>query len=82
MAQYLEEIVTEQEVENKDDVKKILEKLVEATEKKEGQQNLKHISEKFILEKFTSKNSNATQWMEIFEKECIRFNVTTDETKI
>ena len=40
---------------NKDDLKKILEKLVEATEKKEGQQNLKHIAEKFILEKFTRK---------------------------
>ena len=34
MDQYLEEIVKEQEVENKDDLKKILEKLVEATEKK------------------------------------------------
>ena len=82
MNQYLGGIVKEQEVENKDDQKKILEKLVEATEKKEGQQNLKHISEKFILEKFTSKNSNATQWMEIFEKECIRFNVIINEAKI
>ena len=34
MDQYLEEIVKKQEVENKDDLRKILEKLVEATEKK------------------------------------------------
>ena len=34
MDQYLEEIVKEQEVENKDNLRKILEKLVEATEKK------------------------------------------------
>ena len=45
MDQYLEEIVKEQEVENRDDLKKIIERLVEATEKKEGQQNLKNISE-------------------------------------
>ena len=55
MDQYLEDIVKEQEVVNKDDLKKILEKLVEETEKKEVQQNLKHIAEKFILEKFTRK---------------------------
>ena len=35
MDQYLEQIVKEQEVENKDDLRKIREKLVEATEKKE-----------------------------------------------
>lgn len=43
---------------------------------------MKNISEKFVIEKFTSKNSNATQWMENFEKECTRFNITKDETKI
>ncbi|XP_076298675.1 uncharacterized protein LOC143217884 [Lasioglossum baleicum] len=80
--QYLEEIVIEQPAGEKGNLQQILEKLIEATEKKEGQQNLKNISEKFIIEKFTSKNSNAKQWMENFEKECIRFNITKDETKI
>lgn len=80
--QYLEEIETEQQSGQKDNLNKILEKLVENTQKKEGQQNLKHIAEKFMIEKFTNRNSNAEQWMEIFEKECIRFEIIKDEVKI
>ena len=80
--QYLEEIVIEQPAEGKDNLQQILEKLIEATEKKEGQQNLKNIAEKLIIEKFTSKNSIAKQWMENFEKEFTRFNITKDETRI
>ncbi|GLV61224.1 hypothetical protein CBL_21053, partial [Carabus blaptoides fortunei] len=60
---------------------KILEKLMENTQAN-GQQSLKHVAEKFVIEKFTSKNSNAKQWIDIFEKECSRFNVTSDEKKI
>lgn len=58
-------------------LEKLIEKLIE-----NKQQSLKNISEKFVIEKFTSKNTNASQWMDIFEKECIRFDVTTDEKKI
>ncbi|KAG7296862.1 hypothetical protein JYU34_019721, partial [Plutella xylostella] len=49
---------------------------------KENKPNLKNIAERFILEKFTSKNTNANYWIEIFEKECGRFDVNTDEMKI
>lgn len=80
--QYLEEITIEQPAEKDNKLQQILERLVESTEKKENQLNLKNISEKFIIEKFTSRNSNAMQWIENFEKECIRFNITKDETKI
>ncbi|KAL4152960.1 hypothetical protein QTP88_000793 [Uroleucon formosanum] len=44
-------------------------------------QNLKNISEKFVLEKFTSKNLNAKHWINNFEKECIRFDVNEDYKK-
>ena len=80
MNKYLEEIIEKKE--QNDNLSKILENLVEATQNKESRQNLKHISEKFIIEKFNSKHSNATQWMENFEKECTRFDISKDETKI
>lgn len=80
--QYLEEINMEQPRDKDDSLQNILEKLIESTTKKENQHNLKHISEKFIIEKFTTKNPNAVQWIENFEKECERFNITKDETKI
>lgn len=62
-------------------LEKLFEKLVETTQSNKNQ-SLKHIAEKFVIEKFTSKNSNANQWIDLFEKECIRFDVTTDEKKI
>lgn len=82
--QYLDEIEEneKQSEKGKTDLTKILEKLVESTQKREDEKNLKHIAEKFIIEKFTSKNANAKQWLEIFEKECTRFNINKDETKI
>ncbi|GLV46086.1 hypothetical protein CBL_05171 [Carabus blaptoides fortunei] len=55
---------------------------VEPTEKKESQLNLKHIAEKFMIEKFTTKHSNAKQWLETFEKECRRFEINEENTKI
>ncbi|XP_070169590.1 uncharacterized protein [Polyergus mexicanus] len=56
--------------------------IVEPTQKKESQLNLKHIAEKFMIEKFTSKHSNAKQWLETFEKECKRLEINEDNTKI
>lgn len=83
--QFLEEInqenfATVQKTET-DTFEKLFEKLVENTQASK-QQNLKNIAERFVIEKFTSKNSNANQWIDIFEKECMRFDVTTDEKKI
>lgn len=60
---------------------KILEKLVENTQANE-QKSLKNIAEKFVIEKFTSKNPNANQWIDNFEREFTRFKVTEDEKKI
>lgn len=58
-------------------LERLIEKLIE-----NKQPNLKNIAEKFVIEKFNSKNTNASQWIEMFEKECLRFEVTTDEKKI
>lgn len=58
------------------------EEIIEPTQKKGNQLNLKHISERFIIEKFACKHSNAKQWLETFEKECRRFEISEDNTKI
>lgn len=79
--EYLDEIIDEP-LEKTDNLQKILEQLIENTHKKDNQQDLKNISEKFILEKFNSKNCNAPQWIKNFEQECHRFNLTKDQTKI
>lgn len=77
--QYLEELEEESlQVHQKEDtLGRLMVKLME-----DKQQSLKNIAEKFVIEKFCSKNTNASQWIEVFEKECLRFDVTTDEKKI
>lgn len=55
---------------------------VESTQKKENQLNLKHIAERFMIERFVCKHSNAKQWLETFEKECRRFEISQDNTMI
>lgn len=47
-----------------------------------GPQKLSKIAEKFVLENFTIKNSNPYQWIDAFEKECERFEITKDQNKI
>lgn len=44
--------------------------------------NLKKLSEMFVIDKFTQKTSNATQWMIIFETECARVGISDDIHKI
>ncbi|XP_064292390.1 uncharacterized protein LOC135309834 [Plodia interpunctella] len=81
--QFLEEII-EEEVAQKNEsgtLEKLFEKFIETTQANR-QQSLKSIAEKFVLEKFTSKNANANLWIDIFEKECLRCEVTSDEKKI
>lgn len=56
--------------------------LVGSTQKNEGQLNLKNISERFMIEKFVCKFSNAKQWIETFEIECKRFEIEKDTIKI
>lgn len=59
--QYLEEIDEEKSKDKtqNDNLTKILEELVKSSKRKEEKKNLKQISEKFMIEKFTSKHSNA-----------------------
>ncbi|XP_070168213.1 uncharacterized protein [Polyergus mexicanus] len=81
--EYLQEIEEKDRADiRKDDLSKILEKLMETSQKKEGEKNLKQIADKYMIEKFTSKHSNAKQWIETFEKECTRFDIIEDEMKI
>lgn len=83
--QYLEEMDQKQKetAQNSETrlLEKIFEKLGENTQEIK-EQSLKHIAERFVIEKFTSRHSNAIQWMDTFEKECLRFNVIKDEKKI
>lgn len=44
--------------------------------------NIGKTAERFILEKFSNKTSNAEQWMREFENECERFEILQDEEKI
>lgn len=86
--EYLEEVTQDKKLiatdtrNSEDPIVKILEKLVEQNQKKEENKNVKKLAERFVLEKFDGKNVSAHQWMEIFEKECVRFGVTRDEEKI
>ncbi|XP_022827339.1 uncharacterized protein LOC111357040 [Spodoptera litura] len=84
--QFLEEITQEQMATgnkkcSEDPIVKILEKLVESQQNKE-KQCMKKFAEKFVIEKFDGKSSSAHQWMEVFEKECERFNLVKEEEKI
>lgn len=90
--QYLEEITVKSVSPSSPDEKntlndlnlntlKLLEKYMENTQVTRNQ-NLKKISEQFVLEKFSSKNTDADQWIEIFEKECTRYDIKKDDQKI
>lgn len=64
-------------------LQQILEKLSTTTSEKESdKQNIKNISDKIVIEKFTGKNANVLQWMEIFESECLRLKIDQDINKI
>lgn len=83
--EYLEEIeqkvTSGGQVADTQSLEKIFSKLIESTQEIK-KQNLKYIAEKFVIDKFTSKNPNASQWIEMFEKECARFDITEDGKKI
>lgn len=82
--QFLDEIEEEKQENRAENqgLNEIFEKFLRTTQKKENQQSLKRITENFIIEKFTCKNANAKYWLETFEKECKRFDIEIDETKI
>lgn len=60
---------------------KLVEKLLE-NKQENKEESMKDVAERFVIEKFKSNNTNANRWIDIFEKECIRLNVTTDVKKI
>lgn len=72
--QYLEELIEKHE-----DKENFTLRDAETLQKKD---NLKKIAEKFVLEKFSNKTTNANQWMDEFEKECDRFEIDKNEKKI
>lgn len=54
---------------------------MESQEKKE-KHNVKKTAERFVLEKFDGRNTNAYEWISVFENECTRFNIQENEEKI
>ncbi|CAK1542647.1 unnamed protein product [Leptosia nina] len=63
-------------------LEKLLEKLLEEKEQIPVKQNLGKIAKDFIIEKFYGRNSNASQWIKDFNKECERFQIKEDKKKI
>lgn len=63
-------------------VEKLLEKMLEEKINKTETQNLNKISKEFIIEKFSGRNPNASQWIKDFNKECERFKIKEDKNKI
>jgi len=63
-------------------LQQILEEVTKKNEQKSKVHNLRKISEKLVIEKFTGKNASAQQWMEIFESECSRLEINQDTNKI
>lgn len=68
------------EPKNSEALTEILKQLL--VKKEQNIPNLKKLSEKFTIEKYTSKNPNAKQWLELFEQECERFDLSEDKLKI
>lgn len=66
---------------SEDPIVKILQKLVENQEKSRPQ-NVRKTAEKFVLEKFEVKATSAQDWLQMFEKECTRFDIKENENKI
>lgn len=81
---YLEEITNEPQIANVSEqpLVKMLEKLLAKSQEQSEVKNVGKISKEFAIEKFDGKNSNANQWIDSFEKECERFNISEDEKRI
>ncbi|KAK0076353.1 hypothetical protein PV326_010830, partial [Microctonus aethiopoides] len=76
-----EQLVKIQQKKETNTLERLVETLIENTQTN-GQPSLKNIADKFVIEKFTSRNVDAKQWMNNFEQECARFNIQTDEKTI
>ncbi|XP_072935020.1 uncharacterized protein [Epargyreus clarus] len=69
--QYLDEITEGTMIPHNNTRTNVLEKI-----------NISKTAERFLLEKFSSKTSNANQWITEFERECGRYEITQNEEKI
>lgn len=67
---------------SEDTIKKLLEKVLQSKEQTSEIKNLNKIAQDFMIEKFDEKTSNASQWIDQFEKECVRCVVIEDRKKI
>ncbi|CAK1554367.1 unnamed protein product [Leptosia nina] len=61
---------------------KILAKFSEVKKDTKKADSIKMLTDKFVIEKYSRKISNASQWMEIFESECVRLEVDEDTQRI
>lgn len=87
---YLEEMVAETQINvteasssmqipTMNDSLKPLEAMLKKFMDEKDSVNLTKISSKFLIEKFSNKNTNAKQWITDFENECLRYEVNTDK---
>ncbi|KAK0169036.1 hypothetical protein PV327_002785 [Microctonus hyperodae] len=80
---YLEEI-SEKEIEksqtntSEDTMKKLFEKVLESKQQTSEVENLNKIAKDFMIEKFDERNSDPSQWINEFEKECARCAIKED----
>ncbi|XP_076392314.1 uncharacterized protein LOC105664173 [Megachile rotundata] len=82
---YLEEILEKPEdgsQASEQPLMKILEKLLEKSQIQSESRSIGKIAERFMIERFDGRNSNADQWIASFEKECGRFDISDDGKKI
>lgn len=61
---------------------RILENMNEKKKETPSTQNLKNMLDKFVIQKFSTRNSNASQWLSSFENECARMVIEEDIKKI
>lgn len=63
-------------------MKQLIENLVEMKNEAAKPHNIRSMTDKFVLQKFSRKTSNAAQWMTIYETECTRVGINESITKI
>lgn len=82
---FLEEIVGTQAASagiSEEALSKILKNFADIKKDTCKSQTVKGFVDKFVISKFNHKTSNASQWLNIFESECIRLEIEDDIKKI
>ncbi|XP_076301773.1 uncharacterized protein LOC143219848 [Lasioglossum baleicum] len=81
------ELQTAKKKGNEKDISTLLQQIISATQKETSpeptkKKNLRKIREDFVLGNFDGKNFPITSWFQMFEAECTRCQVTSDQDKI